>query len=423
MIKWFQENSRTVRSYNKNIKMFMLANVFIQIGLGMFMVIYNFYIRELGYDESVNGQVISMMSLATALVLLPAGLLSDRIGRKKIMIIGAAITAATLFYRSFAVMGEALIYGAFATGFFVALIQVTGIPWLAENSTKKERVNLFSIHFSLMTGSQVVGSMLGGGLTDLFYIVFQFSALDSVRWALVIGSIFFTIGIMPLFMTKELPKSTRGKDLKIPRNVKVLKEETKRNIILIFLFAAAQLLIGFGSGLVIPYLNLYFADRFDASTAYVGFIISGGQAMTAVAILIGPWVVKQLGEVKAVFVLQMLSLPFLLLTAYTESLLLASVGFLFRQALMNAGNPIQASLVMDLVGDRFKGLANSINQMVFNIGWATMGPVSTGLVLIYGSYWGYAWIFTVTAGLYLISSAYFLITFTIIMKKRKNLDK
>ena len=50
----------------------------IQIGMGVFMVMYNLYIKELGLSEVVNGKVISYMSLATAIVLIPAGFLSDR---------------------------------------------------------------------------------------------------------------------------------------------------------------------------------------------------------------------------------------------------------------------------------------------------------------------------------------------------------
>jgi predicted MFS family arabinose efflux permease len=150
-------------------------------------------------------------------------------------------------------------------------------------------------------------------------------------------------------------------------------------------------------------------------------VISLGQGATAIAMIIGPMVVRKLGEVKAVVVLQLLSLPFLLLTAYTQQFWLAALGFLFRQALMNAGNPIQMSLMMGKVDDSMKGLANSVNQMVFNLGWALMGPVSTGIVLKYGSYWGYAMVFTVTAGLYLIGSTYFFIVFRSINNTKSNM--
>ena len=171
------------------------------------------------------------------------------------------------------------------------------------------------------------------------------------------------------------------------------------------------MIIGFGSGLVIPYLNLYFVDRFETTHTMVGVILSGGQLMTAVAMMIGPAVVHKFGEVKAVVILQLLSIPFLLITAYTEILWFAVFGFLFRQALMNAGNPIQMSLMMRSVDDSIKGLANSVGQAVFQLGWAVMGPVSTTIVMIYGSYSGYAIVFSITAGLYLLGTLYFFLVF------------
>lgn len=61
--------------------------------MGIFGVMYNLYIRELGLAGEVSGHVIAMTALATAIILVPAGLLSDRVGRKWMIIIGAGLTA------------------------------------------------------------------------------------------------------------------------------------------------------------------------------------------------------------------------------------------------------------------------------------------------------------------------------------------
>jgi MFS family permease len=410
---FYQEWATQFRSYNRNIRLALLGSIFIQIGMGIFMVIYNFYVRELGYAEDVNGKIISMNSLATALILIPAGILSDRLGRKKVMLFGALVTGILLIFRSITEAQSLLIMFAFLTGLTMAFVMVSGIPWLAENSTEEQRVHLFSIQFAVMTGANVIGSILGGALTDLFSL--GFTEVESIRYTLLIGAIIFLIGIIPMTKFKEIRKTKNNRNNPIKGQFNI----EKNKYTMIILFAIPALLIGFGAGLVIPYLNLYFSDRFAASNTMIGVIISLGQAATAIAIIIGPLVVRKVGEVKAVVILQLLSLPFLLLTAFTEHLWLAAVGFLFRQALMNAGNPIQSSLMMSMVDDSVKGLANSVNQMVFNLGWAVMGPVSTGIVLNYGTYWGYATVFTITAILYLIGSIYYFIVFSKLNSERR----
>lgn len=411
MIYWFANWKKSIALFNRNIKMFMLANVLIQVGMGVFLVMYNLYIKELGFPETLNGKIISMTSLASAIMLIPAGYLSDRLGRKGIIITGAIFAAGTLFYRSLVTGEQSLVYAAFFTGLFMALVQVSGVPFLAENSTAGERMHLFSIHFSLMTIASVIGSLGGGVLADALHLVGNISTVDSIMYVLIIGAIIFTMGIVPLFQLKPTPKIEAETEGSIEESEGNAPTGFRKNMKIIVLFGVANLLIGTGSGLVIPYLNLYFANRFDASNTYIGIILSLGSAMAAVAMLLGPALVKKVGKVKALVIFQLLSIPFLFITGYTNSLIIASIAFLMRQALMNAGNPIQSAIAMELVQDKYKGLANSVNQMVFNVGWASTGAISTGLVMTFGFYWGYAYTFTITGILYIIASTYFYLLF------------
>ncbi|MEH7384130.1 MFS transporter [Bacillus sp. JJ1521] len=397
------------KSYNQNIKLFIFATIFTQLGMGMFTIMYNFYVRELGYSEQTNGTIIAMTALASAIILVPAGLMSDKFGRKKVMLLGVAVSTIAFFARSILDVEQLLVATAFLTGLSTAFIQVSGVPWLAENTTAKQRVHLFSFHSAIMMVAQVVGNIAGGALSDTFQFIFHMSGLWSVRITLLIATVIYVAGILPIIKMNEQRKQPEMKTVvSFGQKIKANKSQIK----LIALFAFAQMIIGFGSGLVIPYLNLYFADRFLASNTIIGLILSLGQAATAIAMIIGPYIVSKVGEVRAVVYLQLSSLPFLLLTGYTENLYIAAIAFLFRQALMNAGNPIQASLVMGRVNDSMKGLANSVNQMVFSLGWALMGPVSTSIVMLHGAYWGYAYVFTITSVLYLIGSLYFLIVFS-----------
>ncbi|MDQ0257611.1 MFS family permease [Evansella vedderi] len=409
MSKFVGEWTNQFKGYNKNVRLFLVGSTFAHVGMGIFMIIYNYYIRELGFDDQMNGSVIAMQSIATALLLLPAGILSDRIGRKKLILFGAIFAATSLFLRAVLSLDILLLGTAFMTGMFMAFIQVSSIPLLAENSTEKQRVHLFSFNFAIIMVANVIGNILGGTLSDFFQYIIGMSALWSVRITLLVGAVFFFLALIPIIKIREDRKLSNKKVQ--DKSFKALFKTHRNGFKIIFLFAGAQILIGFGSGLVIPYLNLYFVDRFDISHSLVGLILSAGQAMTAVALLIGPAVVNKVGEIRAVVFLQLASIPFLLLTAYTQNLYWAVFGFLFRQALMNAGNPIQMSLMMRMVDDSIKGFANSVGQAVFMLGWAVMGPVSTTIVMVYGSYTGYVIVFSITAVLYLLGTIYLYVVF------------
>jgi len=418
MTRWLRNWVLTINSFNSNIKMFILANILIQIGMGIFMVMYNLYIRGLGYSETVNGSVISINSLATALMLIPAGLLRDRFGRKRLIIIGTTLTAIVLFGRSIVTHEHPILMFGFMAGTVWALAQVSGVPFLAENSKPSERMHLFSIHFAMVTVANVVGNLLGGTIADGLQALFDIGIVESIRISLIVGASIFTISLIPLLKLKAVPKVKvveKQTDDVETSGLKVAEEafeaSFKKNFKMIVLFGLSSLMIGTGSGLVIPYLNLYFANRFDASNSYVGLVIALGSAMTAVAMLIGPVLVKKVGKVRALVIFQFVSIPFLFITGFTNSLLIASIGFLLRQALMNAGNPITSAIAMDVVHDKYKGLANSVNQMVFNLGWAMMGLPAAWLVTTYGNYWGYAFTFSITGCLYLIASTYFYFIF------------
>lgn len=418
-----QRSANELRTWPRNIKLFFLANVLYQFGTGMFSVLYNLYIQSLGYNDSMNGTVVSVQSLATALMFIPIGLIGDRTSRKRILVLGALLSGAGLIARSLFESEFSLMALAIYTGLFASFFQVLAIPFLAENTPKQARMRIFSIHASLVLASQVLGSMGGGFLADALQAL-GMNKVGSLKFALLIGGVATFAAFFPLLFTsdkreplgqqpvhpdqeaipQQAPSFTKDKPLLQPAAAVPGKSAHREDYKIIGQFALAQLLIGLGSGLVVPYLNLYFTNRFSVSLSAVGILISLGQVMTIVSMLIGPTLVNRVGAVRAVVYFQVMSLPFLVLTGFTNILIVASIGFLFRQALMNAANPIQSSILIDRVPDDKRGIANSVTQTAFMMGWATMGPLQSTLVTTYGSYWGYAITFCITGTLYVFSS-------------------
>ncbi|WP_438444960.1 MFS transporter [Gorillibacterium sp. sgz5001074] len=434
----WQTAVRTVRGWDRNIKLFFLTNLLFQAGSGMFSVLYNLYVQALGYGQTLNGQLISLASFATALMFIPIGITGDRFGRKRLLSIGIWGTGIAGLGRSFAESAAALEGFAVLHGLFMAAIQVLAVPFLADYAKKEERLRLLSYHFSATLAAQVLGSTGGGLLADLL----QWTGTGrtaSLQIALAVGSAAVWAAAIPLMGIREQRRTGEAPAVSgtqaaaaesagdAPRDAEREPDaahapdaaptpapvpapepaDARRDRTIIAQFAFTQLLIGIGSGLVIPYLNLYFTDRFSVSLTMVGILISLGQIMTIASMLMGPRLVKRVGQVRAVLTFQLLSLPFLLITGFTGMLWIATIGYLFRQALMNAANPIHSSILVDRVSPARRGAANSINQTMFMLGWAFMGYVQPAILARYGVYWGYAITFCLTGALYITSAACF----------------
>lgn len=404
-----------LHGYSRNVKLFFWFNLLWNTGLGMFGVIYNLYIKSLGYEQEAVGNVVAMTALGSAISLIPAGLLSDRFGPKRVAQIGLLFAIAALGLRSCVSGVNDLGITAFISGLFLAMVQVTGIPFLAANSQLDQRVHLFSFNMALMMIANFIGNVGGGMLTDFWNGFLGYSEVMSLRITLLIGVGCAAISLIPvtLFESSDgnrIDKQTiQTKHTKQP--LRELVTHHRKSLSIIGWFTLLSLMTSSAGGLIVPYLNVYFADRFDASKTAIGVIVSLGQAATAVAYLIGPAIARKLGEVRAVVVLQLSSIPFLLITAFTMNFPLACCGYLFRQALMNAANPFQTSIKMSRVAPSLRGLANSMGDAAFNLGWFLVAPVNTFLVHTYGAYWGYAYAFTLTAIMYCIVSTLFYILF------------
>ena len=408
-MRLIQHVTTTWTEWNRNIRLFFIANILFQIGTGMFSVLYNLYIQALGYQDDMNGTIVSVQSLATALIFIPIGLISDRTSRKTLLIIGALFTGISFMGRAFASGESALMIYAVFAGLFMAFFQIIAVPFLAENAGKQQRLKLFSYHSSMVLAAQVIGSIGGGLLADVLQSV-GISKIYSLQIVLLIGGIASCLAFLPLLLVKDVVKQPTAVKPE-PAAPTATPPAPRGDWTSISKFTTAQLLVGFGSGLVVPYLNLYFTNRFAVSLTAVGILISLGQVMTIVSMLIGPYLAQRVGQVRAVVYFQMLSLPFLLLTGFTNIFIIACISFLFRQALMNAANPIQSAIMVDRISDARRGIANSMTQTAFMLGWATMGPVQSYLLSTYGKYWGYVVTFCMTGVLYICASALYYFMF------------
>src|SRR5436190_11034026 len=82
-----------VRLFSRPARLYLLTELLAWSCHGIFAVVFNLYLLEGGYRESFIGRAISLNGLGMALAAWPAGMLADRWGRRRTLILGAVVDA------------------------------------------------------------------------------------------------------------------------------------------------------------------------------------------------------------------------------------------------------------------------------------------------------------------------------------------
>ncbi|WP_065571402.1 DHA2 family efflux MFS transporter permease subunit [Microbacterium oleivorans] len=146
-------------------------------------------VEELEISSTEVQWVQEVYTLVFASLLLLFGAFADRFGRRRIMLLGVSIFAASSVLASFAPTGELLILARFVQGVGGAMILPTTLSLINSTFRGRERGIAFAVWGSTIGGMAAVGPLLGGWLTTAF----------SWRWAFGINiplGIIIVIGVL-----------------------------------------------------------------------------------------------------------------------------------------------------------------------------------------------------------------------------------
>jgi hypothetical protein len=151
-----------MRLFSRNARLYMIHVVGMDVIYGTWMVMFNLYLLAAGFDVAFIGLRLLLASVASAAVSIPAGMSSDRIGRKLSFILGDGVGAAMSLIAISTTDPTLLLVTAVIGGAFGALHGVSEPAFMAENSESHERVHLFSLSDGTRTAAAIIGSVLAG---------------------------------------------------------------------------------------------------------------------------------------------------------------------------------------------------------------------------------------------------------------------
>lgn len=387
-----------LRLFSRNARLFLAGTFFFGFGLGTYWVLLNLYLRELGLTDALIGRVLSSESLGTLLFALPASYLTSRVRLKWILVAAAVSTAcASSLLVLLRPLPLLLLVGAWTGGSYVIHFVISA-PFFMRNSTSEERLHLFGINYAVEILCSVIGVAAGGALARHLGITLG-SDLLGYRITLLGASAIVACAVVPYLLIHSPPptpaerESFRGLGRRRPRDLGKL--------------LAPNFLLGCGAGLIIPFLNLYFRDRFALDSRAIGAVFAVSQALTAVGFAAGPSLAKRFGMVRTVTWAQYLSIPFFLALAFTTWLPVAVGAFWMRGALMNMNHPISRNFAMEVVDPEHQPMTNAGLEMSWSLAWMVSTQIGGWII----QHHGYTLPMLITVGLYLVSASSFVFFF------------
>jgi MFS family permease len=398
-----------VRSFSREARLYLAAVIVFALATAVPGVFLNLYFETLGFGRAFIGGVATVAQLGGAIASIPAALVLDRVGRRRSMIIGAI--ASMSFSVPVVISPDArVILGAqFVGGMGAVLYALAAIPLLAEVSSPRERTVLFSTADGLVTLGLFFGSVVAGVLPGLVAPLLGSAPGSAEAYRVVIlGSFGFRVlGLIPLALIHD-----RAHDLAAApgeRSMRTVSFFDPRVLIRlrtpIWRYALPVFFASFGGALILPFLNLFLKQRFDASDATLGLVFGSINLAIGVSTLLGPLVAQPLGRGRTAAVCAILSGLLLLLIEFGGVFGLVAAAIVVRAGLYNMIVPLYRAFVIDNTPPQEYTIVNLILSTAANVG-PTVGPTASGLVQ---DRMGFNPLFLAAAGLYGLAGVLYLL--------------
>ncbi len=359
-----------------------LSNSFREIVLFLFVV---FLFEGTGVNtDAFYGLIVAIAGYVQALALFPAGTLSDKRGRGVAILIGGLISGIGLLLMPFAIDTSTILLLYALTGIGSGFT-MTSIKTLVADYTERgeERTRSFGITMAVGTMAAVAGPIVAGFILDP--VALPGINPQMARYSIVFfmwGGLRIATGVVGLSTERWLQ---RNQPQKIQRNSINLDEtipeepNARNDTITASLFGISRLIMGFSSGMVVPYIIPWINAAFNPSEVVLGSLPSISNITLASGALFVGLASERVGKIKMITALYVLAPILTIGMVYTPFLLMA-VFYVTRMGVANMAQPAFDSLFMGEVSQSRRGRSLALTRVMWTFPRQT-GTLVTSFLL------------------------------------------
>ncbi|MDD2788103.1 MFS transporter [Methanoculleus sp.] len=220
---------------------------------GLLIPVFPQYAPRLGVDESVVGIVFGVYAAMLLLFSIPMGLLSDRVGRRPLIIAGMLLLALATALFGFSTTVTHLIVARTVQGVSAAATWSAGLALLADTCDPARLGERMGITLSAVGLGTVLGPVVGGLLFE--YLGYTATFLIP---AVLVASVGFAVLAVPVRTCRQERSGM------LPRG----------SLFPLAACGAAVVAVSGTYGVVAPYLPVYLHATFAASPATIGLVFA-----------------------------------------------------------------------------------------------------------------------------------------------------
>jgi MFS family permease len=319
-------------------------------------VIFTIYLSQLGYSTVTIGVVITTAYASAAVLTAVWGYLSDRYGRKNILVLLAALTIVSnliylfsshlIFIIAAVVIANVGAGGSGAGGQGGGPMSPVEQALLAEKCSAENRNTIFSTNAFVGSMMGALGALLSG-LPQHLQEKFGWQPIASYK-PLFALTILFSIVLMYAYSRIDehhAPKKREKKPLVTKANAFVVK------------MSLLGMIDNLGGGLISPLISYWFFLRYGVELKSLGFMFFLSYFLAAMSFLTAPLIARRIGVVRTMAFSHGLASLIWLVLPLAPTFAIAATMTIIRSYLAYMDNPLRSSFIMGVVRPEDRGAA------------------------------------------------------------------
>ncbi len=322
--------------------------------------------ETISIPDGSGGLLITIYALCYGITAPVFGMMSDRVGRKRMIIIGFIIFSISTFCTGLAKNFEILLLFRGLTGLSGAMIMPSIFALVGDKVTYESRGKAMGTIMGAMIGSTVIGVPIGAFLSEI----------GNWQWT------FYSIGLLTLFLTLLINHILRNEKEREDVHVSLTEmvdaplKMTVVNISVLFALLATFLwTIGLHG--MFSYIGVYYENNFGISVGKIGIVIFLAGVGSVAGNILGGKLADKIGKKSVIVIASIVSsISVMLFSLSTENLVIAIIVHIIWSLFIGFGQASLTALISELK-PAMRGTVMALNSSAMYIGMTIASGVAS----------------------------------------------